>query len=482
MKYTKILFLLLVVYFCGCDPNSQNECTIQCQNGATCENGTCKCPPGYSGADCGTVDTPPADTIYFSVNGVSFSKGSIASITPTSAYVLSDFRSITGVQVVDYGHCWSKINTLPTVSDNHKAYGPMASPQSFTTLMDNLEPNTVYYVRTYCIVNGTTYYHERAVAFTTLPPQAPVLTTGSVSNITTNSAFITGSIDNLGTYPITSYGHCWSEFANPTINNAKTINTSNNTAITFNSTITGLIEYKTYYIRAYATNSNGESFYGNEQTFTTESSIAVRGGLICYYTYDSGTANDIIGSYNGILFGPSPSGDTPNGLGYSMDFVSVENDYISIPNSPILSTSSGTFNFWIKTVASSGTIFSTSGASYPASLYLASNKIIWTRNSGISSNTFSTDISTLALNNQWHMISVFLSSSVMRLYIDGVLIDVITSTNQSSMYDEAPTARMGAYMPTSTVQTPINAKIDNFRIHNRELTQSEIIQIYNARQ
>ncbi len=461
-----LLFIFSIITFVGCDPNLKNECKIQCQNGGTCENAACKCPAGYSGADCSTIDTPPADTIYFSVNGVSFSKGTIASITPTSAYVLSDFRSITGVQVVDHGHCWSKVNPLPTISDNHKSYGTMASPQSFTTLMDNLDPNTVYYVRTYCIVNGTTYYHERAVAFTTLPPQAPVLTTGSVSNITTNSAFITGSIDNLGTYPIITYGHCWSVFGNPTINDSKTTYTSNNTAITFNSILSGLSEYKTYFVRSYAINSNGQVFYGNEQFFITESSIAVVGGLLSYYTFDDGTGADLISNFNGNLYGPVPSNDTPKGIGSSMSFDGVD-DYMHVVQTRNYSNYS--VNLWMKTSDPyGGLVMAQAGNCGWSGLSIDGSKVS-------TIYKFDVDISTILLNNQWHMLTFVYdgNQNIGSYYIDGVLRESKSSCRL--LIDNVQTyygGRINCYANYFT------GKLDNIRMYNRVLSLSEIQELY----
>jgi uncharacterized protein (TIGR02145 family) len=79
-----------------------------------------------------------------------------------------------------------------------------------------------------------------------------------------------GTVLSEGGSAITSRGVCWSTTQNPTIANFKT--TDGSGIGTFSSNITGLNLTTTYYVRAYATNSNGTT-YGNQQTFTTQNGV-----------------------------------------------------------------------------------------------------------------------------------------------------------------------------------------------------------------
>ena len=94
----------------------------------------------------------------------------------------------------------------------------------------------------------------------------PVVSTVEISNKTTTSATSGGNITSDGGTPVTVRGVCWNSSPNPTIANSKT--TDGTGTGSFTSNMTGLTENTTYYVRAYAINSQGTA-YGNEVSFTT---------------------------------------------------------------------------------------------------------------------------------------------------------------------------------------------------------------------
>jgi uncharacterized protein (TIGR02145 family) len=97
------------------------------------------------------------------------------------------------------------------------------------------------------------------------------VTTGTVTNITTTTATCSGNVTSDGGSSVTARGVCWSTSQNPTTSNSKT---TNGTGLgTYTSHITGLSPNTTYYVRAYATNSEGTA-YGEQKTFTTNAQQA----------------------------------------------------------------------------------------------------------------------------------------------------------------------------------------------------------------
>jgi uncharacterized protein (TIGR02145 family) len=94
----------------------------------------------------------------------------------------------------------------------------------------------------------------------------PAITTASVSDITQTSAVSGGNVVNNGGVEVTARGVCWSNAQNPTTTDSKTTDGAGNGS--FISNITGLSDGTTYYVRAFATNSEGTS-YGDEISFIT---------------------------------------------------------------------------------------------------------------------------------------------------------------------------------------------------------------------
>ena len=102
-------------------------------------------------------------------------------------------------------------------------------------------------------------------------PNLPVISTTSISSIGNTSAISGGNITDDGGSYIISRGVVWSTSTLPTIAlSTKTINGAG--AGNFTSSITGLSQSTTYYVRAYATNSTGTS-YGTQISFTTTEPI-----------------------------------------------------------------------------------------------------------------------------------------------------------------------------------------------------------------
>lgn len=94
----------------------------------------------------------------------------------------------------------------------------------------------------------------------------PVLTTNEVTDVTATTATSGGVVTSDGGANVTEQGVCWSTNQNPTTGDDKT--SDDTAASSFTSSITGLTAKTTYYVRAYATNSNGTG-YGSAISFTT---------------------------------------------------------------------------------------------------------------------------------------------------------------------------------------------------------------------
>ena len=95
----------------------------------------------------------------------------------------------------------------------------------------------------------------------------PILTTKEVTGISRTGAITGGNITNDNGETITARGICWSTEINPTIEDNKTENGMG--AGEFTSNLTGLEQFTTYFVRAYATNKSGTA-YGSTYSFVTQ--------------------------------------------------------------------------------------------------------------------------------------------------------------------------------------------------------------------
>lgn len=92
------------------------------------------------------------------------------------------------------------------------------------------------------------------------------VTTTIVTEVSYTTALSGGEVESDGGAPVIARGVCWSMKENPTISNSKSFDGDG--IGTFESSISGLITGQTYYVRAYATNSAGIA-YGGQDSFIT---------------------------------------------------------------------------------------------------------------------------------------------------------------------------------------------------------------------
>jgi len=104
--------------------------------------------------------------------------------------------------------------------------------------------------------------------------QIPTVTTATISDITQTAATGGGNVTDDGGATVTARGVCWSLSTNPTLADDFTNDGSGTGSYT--SSLTGLSPDTEYFVRAYATNSEGTA-YGNEENFTTLETITPPG-------------------------------------------------------------------------------------------------------------------------------------------------------------------------------------------------------------
>ena len=200
-------------------------------------------------------------------DGVAIVKISEAkNITALNAMCDVEVTDASGATLQSCGICWSTIPN-PTI-ENEKIVAGMSTNITYPCSLENLTPSTTYYVRGYATTDITTSYSAQII-LTTQDGLPMVSTTYDANSVTRNSVVCGGSVTSEPWCPVVARGVCYSTSPYPTIASAQKIQDGTGNGF-YSCTITELnTQNNTYYIRAYATNSNGTA-YGEQIIITPE--------------------------------------------------------------------------------------------------------------------------------------------------------------------------------------------------------------------
>jgi len=239
----------------------------------------------------------------------------VTSVTEATAISGGMISADGGSNVTARGVCWST-SPNPTIENDTTIDAAGTGP--FTSQIKRLSPSTTYYLRAYAVNRGGVGYGLQ-MSFTT--KTFSIMTTPiALSLVTATTAMSGGNIISDGdssTLTVKARGVCWNTFPSPTITNCKT--TDGFGGGRFASKMDSLVAFTTYYVRAYATNSNG-TIYGNEVSFTTQSGIiSLTTSTISSITAFTATSGGTISSdggapviERGLCWNTSPSPTTAN--------------------------------------------------------------------------------------------------------------------------------------------------------------------------
>ena len=188
-------------------------------------------------------------------------------ITAVSAIIGGDIVSDGGEAVTVRGVCYAD-KPNPTIADSKIESGEGIG--TFSCMLDDLHPGTIYYARAYAVnKQGTAYGNE--ISFTTLCVLAEV-TTAVPTAIGLTDATVGGEVVSDGGAEITERGVCFATSENPTLDNSEKQICGAGVG-NFTTKLSDLQRGTTYYVRAYAINSEGIA-YGEQQSFMTSSTKA----------------------------------------------------------------------------------------------------------------------------------------------------------------------------------------------------------------
>jgi gliding motility-associated-like protein len=275
----------------------------------------------YNSAHSTVNPTPPLEYVTIAAGGdeVFAYQGTFAAPTLISALrVVSttwnaslancDFNSSNSVLPATLNS--AGLNFAPnSASGNTRLKGTVSIPT------DPASARAVIYNVSNWEFNATTALTLPAAPATT----APVLTTTTpATSITSGEAALAGNISATGGATITERGFVYSTSANPIISGSGVtkVIVGGTTTGTFSKVITSLNASTTYHFQAYATNSTGTS-YGGDQSFTTQMAVSTCPQVT---TADFSSADDVPPFHKTI------SGQSFTFAGTAHNFMSIATD------------------------------------------------------------------------------------------------------------------------------------------------------------
>jgi len=215
-----------------------------------------------------------AASVFMAGGGIVFAQAAtvttqeVSSIAARSAVANGTIVNLGWPNPYQHGFCWNTTGS-PSLADNISQEGRVYRTGPFNAQMDGLLPNTRYYVRAYASTYwfGTSY--GDVVSFTTTTdPEVPIVSTQTVTDIDVETAIGHGLIIDVGDPPASQHGFCWNTTGMPTIDDDIVDIGIVTTEGEYTADLPGLTSGTVYYVRAYATNTDGTS-YGEELSFQT---------------------------------------------------------------------------------------------------------------------------------------------------------------------------------------------------------------------
>src|SRR5665647_288858 len=160
----------------------------------------------------------------------------------------------------------------PTTSNTKVVVGT-GGTGSYSTTVTGLTAGTTYYVRAYAINSQGTAYGIQETFTCTLTLSIPTVSTTPAASITSSGATLGGNVTSDGNATVSEKGVVYATTANPTTSNTKVVVGTGGTG-SYTTNFTGLIAGTTYYVRAYAINSQGTA-YGIQETFTCTLTLSI---------------------------------------------------------------------------------------------------------------------------------------------------------------------------------------------------------------
>lgn len=194
-------------------------------------------------------------------------------VNDDNAIIKASVTDNGGLTITEKGFCWSTSNSEPTLDNDFVASS--STGNDFEAVLTGLKYNTEYYVRAYAINPKGVGYSSAFIKIKTGSSTIATIENISASNPTPSTLDASATISSDGGAKIDERGFVYSHTGTPTIEENEGIIKIDGTTGEMSATMTGLIGYTTYYIRAYAHNKNGYAYSGTTTAKTKKADPSI---------------------------------------------------------------------------------------------------------------------------------------------------------------------------------------------------------------
>lgn len=220
----------------------------------------------------------------------------------------------------------------------------------------------------------------------------------------------------------------------------------------------------------------------------------VTGGNIAKYYFDDSTADDAIGTNDGVIYGATLCPDRCGNVDQAFEF---NNAYIRIDHDSALDFGTGDFSIsaWFKTdnYDSYTVIFNKGEGSltvprvFIRTMQSPEYTFEWRVGNGVN-NVVGTYTDTSFFDNQWHHVALVRNSNSLSFYLDAVLVDVTNNSQLSSINvnSDRPIiigAQDSVYRSSGNIPISnyFDGQLDDYRIYDRAINSLEVDSLYREK-
>lgn len=420
-----------------------------------------------------------------------------------AAMLVMTVTSTGNATITRYGICYSSMNMIPEIGKSgilvSEKPGPVDLNKPLSFSLTNLQPNTLYYVRSFAVNQAGPGYSSPVQTFRT--GSKPSVNSAIATNVSVRSASANFIVTNPGSPAAIEYGICYSLKSMPDVTD-----TTNTTVITVATPAVGsntavpvpnLAPNTKYYYRAYAKLATGEVIYSlTTESFTTQVDTLVQ-DLIASVSFTDRSLLDVSGNNNNAILVDNPT-FTADRKGKSNSAVLLDglNDYFyMMENSTLNQTNSLSISVWIRPTVVNGRMLIYNKSRFSDGAFEMYSSLIKLENDVGPGITINTDIKqgggcqagkgwqTFPLTsriqlNTWHHVVMTYSGRSARMYFDGNLL-YTNDALPANTIDLCPGGDLKFGAQSQILPQYFNGAMDDIKIYRRVLSAGEVQTLYN---